>query len=208
VASIAIARKDVNHLTWHPHQTQNIIHWCVNGISNHDWNATHSLKWCSFCNDFGEHLILCAGCAVGVCSASRESNLGCLIWDPIIERDDFIFYCTYCVRSRKTKSIVCVLHTILMCRLTSLYSQLSLRRESIPSKQSVWFRYDSPVLIIAGTSPESSDPFVNYFHHRLAMGYCDSTDLVSACPLCQADGTYSLTDNANGYFIGSKAKSN
>ena len=43
----------------------------------------------------------------------------------------------------------------------------------------VWFRYDPPVLIIGVTWHLTREPFIEYFHRRLALSYHDDTDLVS-----------------------------
>lgn len=59
----------------------------------------HMPKWCSFCFDFADILLLCAGCRVGVCSTSPISSRGCALWDEKIDDSDFIFYCPDCCRS-------------------------------------------------------------------------------------------------------------
>jgi hypothetical protein len=55
-----------------------------------------TVKWCSFCNDFGDTLVLCAGCRVAGCVAQAGTPSGCLRWSPCIEEVDFIFYCPFC----------------------------------------------------------------------------------------------------------------
>lgn len=60
-------------------------------------------KWCSLCNDFGELLVLCAGCRVAICSQTIDSSAGCLGWNKDTGKDSFVFYCPYC-RTRKSKT--------------------------------------------------------------------------------------------------------
>jgi hypothetical protein len=69
---------------------------------------THTAKWCSFCKDFGECLVLCAGCRVGVCTNTDESSNGCLDWDPIIDDPNFVFYCPLCAMAAKRPCAVSV----------------------------------------------------------------------------------------------------
>jgi len=57
-------------------------------------------QWCSFCYDFVETLALCAGCRIGVCVAGETSSTGCIVWDPVVDTDDFIFLCPHCTASR------------------------------------------------------------------------------------------------------------
>ena len=40
-------------------------------------------QWCSFCNDFRDRLLLCAGCRVALCSADVGSTRGCVPWDVV-----------------------------------------------------------------------------------------------------------------------------
>jgi len=60
----------------------------------------HSLilqQWCTFCNDFAAILILCAGCAIGLCVKTTDHPTGCIEWNPKIDDDpDLVFYCPYC----------------------------------------------------------------------------------------------------------------
>ena len=42
----------------------------------------------------------------------------------------------------------------------------------------VWFQYDPPVIIIGATWHQTQEPFIEYFHRRLALSYFDDTDLV------------------------------
>ncbi|KAF9784726.1 hypothetical protein BJ322DRAFT_1021414 [Thelephora terrestris] len=121
--------------------------------------CTDSVQWCSPCNDFGEYLILCAGCRVGICSTSQDINTGCLQWKPIVDSPEFIFYCLYCRRSNKDTCL------------------LSMRKEP-PHAFSVWFCYDPPVLLIGATWHETEFLFVTLLHHALAMSYYDGSSLI------------------------------
>ena len=56
-------------------------------------------QWCSFCNDFRDRLLLCAGCRVALCSADVGSTRGCVPWDASMDRPDFIFICPYCAKA-------------------------------------------------------------------------------------------------------------
>ena len=56
-------------------------------------------------------------------------------------------------------------------------TQLDLRRPILPRMSRVWFRYDPPVLIIGVTWHQTSEPFIDYFHRRLALSYHDVADL-------------------------------
>jgi hypothetical protein len=53
-------------------------------------------------------------------------------------------------------------------------------RLELPRLHDVWFRYDPPVIIIGATWHETREPFIEYFHRRLALSYFDDTDLVSS----------------------------
>ena len=66
----------------------------------------HATKWCSFCKDFGEILVLCAGCRVGVCVTPPGLSTGCLFWGPSIDDDDFVFYCPICATAAKKPCVV------------------------------------------------------------------------------------------------------
>ena len=57
-------------------------------------------KWCSRCNDFGEFLVLCAGCRVGICLSSTDHPTGCLEWNPSVDNPDLVFHCPYCAKGR------------------------------------------------------------------------------------------------------------
>ena len=58
-------------------------------------------QWCSFCNDFRDRLLLCAGCRVALCSADVGSTRGCVPWDVCIDSPAFIFICPYCAEINK-----------------------------------------------------------------------------------------------------------
>lgn len=67
-----------------------------------------SPQWCSLCTDYGSLMILCVSCRVGICSTTPEFGSGCLEWQPIIDLDDFIFYCPYCAKADKKACLVSV----------------------------------------------------------------------------------------------------
>lgn len=139
-------------------------------------------KWCSTCNDFGEFLLLCAGCRVAVCSQTIDSTVGCLGWREEIYREDFVFYCTYC-RSRKSRTggvkvcEVCQGHCPHVQELICEPQFIMLKTE--PAIRDVYFRYDPPVLLIAATWHQEKHPFINVLHSILATRYFDSERLVS-----------------------------
>ena len=58
-------------------------------------------QWCSFCFDFAPTLILCAKCRVCLCSPDLNASKGCIVWDPKIHSNDFVFFCPYCTKSRR-----------------------------------------------------------------------------------------------------------
>jgi hypothetical protein len=70
----------------------------------------NSAKWCSICSDFGNHMVLCAGCRVGICTTTATVLTGCMNWSAIIEEDDFVFFCPFCARSKKVACQVCPVH--------------------------------------------------------------------------------------------------
>jgi len=139
------------------------------------------LQWCSLCNDFGELLILCAGCRVAVCSSSLESGASCLQWSHETKKDDFVYYCPFCTRSLKKIPLVCGSYNCGGSHVI-FYPQLPLRVET-PYRHSVYFRYDPPVLIIAATWHQTTHPFIDTFYNILCTSYFDSTDHVSMLPL-------------------------
>ena len=73
--------------------------------------------------------MLCAGCRVGICFTTATSEIGCLIWNECLEKEDFVFYCHFC--SAKTgrscavrMRIICLSH-----RLTVSLDSLKLARD-------------------------------------------------------------------------------
>ena len=105
VASTMIGLLQTSQHTWHHLQTQRSTHqWVIlTSVSVVYW-YTYPEQWCSICFDFGEALLLCTGCRIGVCTAANPDSMkGCAVWDPKIEDDDFIFFCPYCVQSQKWK---------------------------------------------------------------------------------------------------------
>ena len=63
--------------------------------------AADAKQWCSFCNDFRDRLLLCAGCRVAMCSAVVGSTRGCVPWNASMDRADFIFICPYCAETNQ-----------------------------------------------------------------------------------------------------------
>ncbi|KAF9789147.1 hypothetical protein BJ322DRAFT_1102529 [Thelephora terrestris] len=115
--------------------------------------------WCSLCNDFGEFIILCSKCRVGICSTNPTISTGCLEWKPIVHEADFIFTCPFCVQSGRETCL------------------LPLRRE-LPHAFDIWYRYDPAVLIIGATWHQNDFPFVQLLQHALSMSYYDGHRLV------------------------------
>ena len=150
---------------------------------HHHMNIADSAKWCSLCNDFEEYLILCAGCRVGMCSMSSESNIGCLIWSSLVNDEDFVYYCPFCTKRTKVGGVVCILKVISCSNLTSC-PQLPLHKE-VPHKKRIWFQYDPAVLIVAATWPQTKDPFISYLHHVRNMDFSlDFSLLFNIVSLC------------------------
>jgi hypothetical protein len=71
--------------------------------------VAYHLQWCSFCNDYGAFLLLCAGCRVGICSKSPETSTGCLKWKPVVSMTNFVFYCPWCANKKKYQFAVCMM---------------------------------------------------------------------------------------------------
>jgi predicted amidophosphoribosyltransferase len=115
-------------------------------------------------------MVLCAGCRVGVCCATIESDSGCAKWSEHIENEDFVYYCPYCARDLKVANQVCHVESSECVYTLTIHSQLTLRKE-IPRKNGLWFRYDPPVMIIGINWHEKSTPFSELLHKRLALVY-------------------------------------
>ena len=137
-------------------------------------------KWCSICNDFGEILVLCAGCRVGVCVAGRGTSGGCFEYNPRIQSQDFVFYCPYCATARKKACQVRVGTATTTWQSHLNCSQLVTRQGVVlPSKGAVWFRYDPPTLIVAITWHLTQAKFGRLLHDRLALSYFNNAKSVS-----------------------------
>ena len=68
--------------------------------------ATHNVQWCSFCNEFGGELVLCAGCRIALCRRAPDQPGGCVKWCRQMEDDDFVFHCLFCTRDMNRPSEV------------------------------------------------------------------------------------------------------
>lgn len=66
----------------------------------------YNTQWCSFCNEFGGDLVLCAGCRTVVCMRIVGQPGGCISWTHRAEEEDFIFHCLFCTRDMGTPSQV------------------------------------------------------------------------------------------------------
>jgi hypothetical protein len=69
-------------------------------------NQADSAKWCALCDDRAPALLLCAGCRVSICVSIPDYFDGCHVWDPIIDEDNFIYFCPYCLQKKKQPSLV------------------------------------------------------------------------------------------------------
>jgi len=134
-------------------------------------------KWCSFCNDFGETLVLCSTCRIGVCVTSPESSRGCLIWDARINDPTFVFRCPLCTTRSKSSCVVCV-ETAPNPPLLTEEIQLKLAVQP-PDIKHVHFRYDPAVLIVSLTWHGTQDSFANQLRHHLSRKYVNNTSSVS-----------------------------
>ena len=72
-----------------------------------------SQKWCTYCNDFGEDLVLCLGCRNAVCLATTDDPTGCLKWIDAVEDDpDFTWECFTCTRGKRAMTVSTVLSAL------------------------------------------------------------------------------------------------
>lgn len=76
---------------------------CTYGQFACRWTVLTFCKWCSFCTDFGERLVLCASCRIGVCMTGAVPNRACLDWDAATMKDDFVFHCQPCSILKKIR---------------------------------------------------------------------------------------------------------
>jgi len=71
--------------------------------------SSHTLisqKWCTYCNDFGEDLVLCLGCRNAVCLATTDDPTGCLKWnDDVKDNPDFTWECFTCTRGKRAMTV-------------------------------------------------------------------------------------------------------
>lgn len=67
---------------------------------------------------------------------------------------------------------------LLNCVIFTHHPQLPLRRRQ-PDICDVWYRYDPPVLLIGAAWHQTEYRFISLLHHRLAMSYHDSHQMVS-----------------------------
>lgn len=135
-------------------------------------------QWCSLCNDLAVTLLLCAGCMVGVCCGTPDSPAGCLTWDPVIEESTFVFYCIFCLRSRRGTPLVGI-HSSRTPPILTLHMQLKSERAPQINKRDVWLRCDPPVLIIAITWHRTQVQFGKLLHQTLALKYYNNGESVS-----------------------------
>lgn len=71
--------------------------------------SSHTLisqKWCTYCNDFGEDLVLCLGCRNAVCLETTDDPTGCLKWsDEVEDNPDFTWECFTCTRGKRAMTV-------------------------------------------------------------------------------------------------------
>ncbi|KAF9646686.1 hypothetical protein BDM02DRAFT_3188658 [Thelephora ganbajun] len=124
-------------------------------------DPTQYSLWCSFCYDFRETPVLCAGCRVGLCSAGLGSMRGCIVWDPRIRTDDFIFFCPYCIKSQKRPCSI---------RLAE--------PTKVPERWSILFRYDPAVLIVSIQWLQNAHSFGKLLRDRLCLSYANNEESI------------------------------
>ena len=59
---------------------------------------THIVKYCLFCNDSAESLVLCVSCRDGLCVGGVDNLTGCLTWSPNVEDGELVFRCPFCTK--------------------------------------------------------------------------------------------------------------
>ena len=106
------------------------------------------MQWCSFCTDRDADILLCAGCRVGMCVQNvDERHSGCLEPHPAQRREDFVFFCPYCCRRTRQKFPVSAEFPPRDLQVN--FQQFAFTTNNAPpSKHSLFYRYDPPVLIV------------------------------------------------------------
>jgi len=141
---------------------------------------TYTEQWCSFCYDFGEMLLLCAGCRVSLCTARGSTMKHCVVWDPMIHQDSFIFFCPYCVKSQRLPCSVGA-HYSAGFSWSMLLLQVKLTEpDQVPDKWSVLFRYDPAVLIVSVRWHKTKHGFGKLVRDRLYIPYTNNEQSVRA----------------------------
>ena len=105
-----------------PSPDPNDYPWVCYRIQTFHTYSSPAKQWCSLCNDFGGQLVLCNGCRVAICVKSRNTLVGCLEWDAIINDEDFIFFCPFCTWSAVAPCPVCGRMLIQWCLCVADFS--------------------------------------------------------------------------------------
>lgn len=134
-------------------------------------------KWCSFCNDFGETLVLCSTCRVCVCVTGPASARGCLRWDPCIDIPEFVFRCPLCTKRSKSPCAVCTETVPKTSSLLTMDAQLKLAVD-LPDIRQIHFRYDPAVLIVSLAWGETQISFGAQLHCHLSRRYVNDPSSV------------------------------
>jgi len=134
-------------------------------------------KWCSFCNDFGETLVLCSTCRVCACVTGPASARGCFIWDPCIDSPEFVFRCPLCTKRSRSPCVVC---TEIVSEDFALTLDVQLRSKvEIPDIKQIHFRYDPAVLIISLAWGGFQTSFGTQLYYHLSRKYVGNSSSVS-----------------------------
>ena len=129
-------------------------------------------KWCSWCGGFGQVLVLCTGCRVGMCVKNTQTLLGCVEWMPELDGEDFVFCCPFCAREKGIQCNVCgLVSRPLRCFILYLLQLRLCDQESKRDKIEVLFRYDPPVILVGCTWHETRVRFLDSLYQHLAMSY-------------------------------------
>ncbi|KAF9779587.1 hypothetical protein BJ322DRAFT_1113387 [Thelephora terrestris] len=126
-------------------------------------DATQYSRWCSFCNDFRDLLLLCAGCRVALCSSDVNSMRGCVPWNISMDRKDFIFLCPYCAGSNADGG-----PSTLVFRVTG----------TLRKKWDIPFRHAPAVLIVSIRYSKKSHSFGKLLRDHLNLSYGNNEESV------------------------------
>lgn len=117
----------------------------------------------------------------------NQSLCGCLKWTEEIESPEFIYYCPFCSSAGIGLSPVCAhSYPTNLAIYLNAYPQLRLLSlNTRQDKQSILFRYDPPVLIVAATWHEKQVEYARALYWGIQQAYCGHEDYVCGNPAQQ-----------------------